>query len=449
MAGVVPPVPATDLVTLRRRPLGTVTALAAATLLVLAGCSTDAAEEAATEPPALPVEADRDTTGEDVVAEPADATEVDEQPAETGQHEQVEETEPVDPLLGLDVEVVAEGLSQPLGVTTAPGDDRTFIIQRGGLVRIIEPIGTLADQPLLDVGDRITTGSIEQGLLGFTFHPDYPRDPRVFAYYSVPGNDAHLVSYEVVDNGRRADLTTEQLILVIDRHPERVRHNGGQLLFGPEGYLWLSVGDGAQASVNGQDPATLPGTILPLDVNGADPYAIPPDNPFVDGGGAPEVYFYGLRNPWRFTIDDGLVYIADVGQEDVEEVNVVPIDAAGANFGWPVLEGTLEFYGGEAHSELTNPVRELLHDDGHCSITGGEVYRGTAIPELAGHYFHADWCRGLVESFRYQDGEVVDIVDWTEELEVEMPSSFGVDRDGELLIVDWGASALLRLVPIR
>jgi glucose/arabinose dehydrogenase len=411
--------------------------------VTLFACSTPPDETAADPPEELPSEPE---PADEPTAEPAG-----DPPPEEEEVEEEVEAEPLDPLLGLEVEVVAEGLSQPVGLTTAPGDDRLFVTQRGGLVRTVHPDGTVDGEPFLDVGDRITSGSIEQGLLGFTFHPEYPADPRVFAYYSVPSNDAHLVSYEVTDDGLRADTATEQLILVIDRHPERVRHNGGKLLFGPDGYLWAAIGDGAQASVNGQDPATLPGTILRLDVDAGDPYAIPPDNPFVDGGGAPEVYFYGLRNPWRFTIDEveGLVYIADVGQETVEEVNVVPIDAAGTNFGWPVFEGTLTFYGGEPHSEVTDPVRELLHEDGHCSITGGEVYRGGSIPELDGHYFHGDWCRGLMESFRYDNGEVTDIVDWTEELDVEMPSSFGVDTDGEVLIVDWGAEALLRVVPVR
>ncbi len=415
--------------------------------LVVAACATDAD----TEPPAEPsetAEAPDEATAEAPPAEPAGA-EAAEDEADEGPEEP--EPEPLDPLIGLEVEVVAEDLSQPLGVATAAGDQRLFVVQRGGQVRIVEPDGTVADEPFLDVGDRITSGSIEQGLLGFVFHPDHPADPRVFAYYSVPSNDTRLVSYEVADDGQRVDLDTEVELLVVDRHPERVRHNGGQLLFGPDGHLWAAIGDGAQASVNGQDPDTLPGTILRIDVDGGDPYAIPADNPFVDGGGAPEVYHYGLRNPWRFTIDEveGLVYIADVGQETVEEINIVPVDEGGHNFGWPVFEGTLEFYGGEPHSPVTDPVREVFHEDGHCSITGGYVYRGEAIPELDGHYFHGDWCRGLMESFRYEDGEVLDIVDWTEELDVEMPSSFGLDSDGELLVVDWGASALLRIVPVR
>ncbi len=419
--------------------------VAAALALATTACSSDPVTDVTEEP-------------DDVVAAPEEPAELppetaDEPPAEDGEDARPEEPapEPLDPLLGLEVEVVADGLSQPVGVAHHGADDRLFVVQRGGLVRAIAPDGTVADEPFLDVRDRITSGSIEQGLLGFAFHPDHPADPRVFAYFSVPGNDNHLVSYEVAPDGSRADTATEERLLVIDKHPERVRHNGGHVRFGPDGYLWVAVGDGAQASVNGQDPSTLLGTILRLDVDRGTPYAIPPDNPFVDGGGAPEVYHYGLRNPWRFTIDpvDGLVYIADVGQETVEEINIVPIEDAGLNFGWPILEGTLTFYGGEPDGELTDPVRELFHEDGHCSITGGEVYRGTAIPEYTGHYFHGDWCRGLMETFRFVDGEVTDVQDLTEDLEVAQPSSFGVDHDGEILIVDWGASALLRIVPVR
>lgn len=435
------------------RHLARSTALVASVVLLAAACSPSATDEGDGEPPSTEATEPSDDEAPEEEAPPEAADPPEEEDAPTGEDEPTEEAEaePLDPLQGLEVELVADGLSQPLGVTSAPGDDRLFVIQRDGQVRIIEPNGSVVAEPFLDVGDRITTGSIEQGLLGFAFHPEFPTDPRVFAYYSVPNNDTHLVSYEVGEDASRVDTATEQEILVVDRHPERVRHNGGKLLFGPDGYLWAAIGDGAQASVNGQDPDTLPGSILRLDVDAGEPYAIPPDNPFADGGGAPEVYFYGLRNPWRFTIDevDGLVYIADVGQDSVEEINIVPIDAAGTNFGWPVFEGTAEFYGGEPHSDVTDPVRELSHDEGHCSITGGEVYRGSAIPELDGHYLHGDWCRGLTESFRYDGSEVVDVVDRTEELDVEMPSSFGVDVDGEPLIVDWGASALLRIVPRR
>lgn len=424
-----------------RRRVAVVGALLGVAAL-LGACASDPLpdDDARSEPPPAPSVDDEDveTTPPPPVEEPP------KEPAEP-------EPEPLDPLQGLDLEVVAEGFAQPVEVAHHPADDRLFVVERGGVVRAVSPDGQIADDPFLDLTGTVASGSIEQGLLGFAFHPDHPTDPRVFAYYSVPGNDNHLVSFEVDADGATVDPTTATVLLEVDKHPERVRHNGGKLLFGPDGMLWVSVGDGAQASVNGQDPGTLLGTILRLDVDAGDPYAIPPDNPFATGGGAPEVYHFGLRNPWRFTIDpvDELVYIADVGQETVEEINIVPVAAAGLNFGWPILEGTLPFYGGEPASELTDPVRELTHDDGHCSITGGVVYRGAAIPELDGHYIHGDWCRGLLETFRYEDGEVTAIVDRTDELDVRQPSSFGTDHEGEILIVDWGASALLRVVPIR
>ncbi len=422
----------------------TVAGLVTAASLLLSACASEDPAETPEEP----------TSAEPAASDPEPPSE---EPAPEGpvpQEEPAEpepEPEPLDPLQGLEVEVVAEGFSQPLEVAVTPEDDRLFVAERGGLVRAVSPDGAILDEPFLDVRAVVQSGSIEQGLLGFAFHPAFPDDRRVFAYYSVPGNDNHLVSFEVLSDGSAIDPTTATVLLEIDKHPERVRHNGGKLLFGPDGMLWVSVGDGAQASVNGQDPETLLGTILRLDVDAGEPYAIPTDNPFVAGGGAPEVYHYGLRNPWRFTIDpvDGLLYIADVGQETIEEINIVPLTDAGSNFGWPILEGTRAFYGGEPEGPLTDPVRELTHDDGHCSITGGVVYRGTAIPELDGHYIHADWCRGLAETFRYADGEISDVVDRTEELELRQPSSFGTDHDGEILIVDWGASALLRVVPIR
>jgi glucose/arabinose dehydrogenase len=231
------------------------------------------------------------------------------------------------------------------------------------------------------------------------------------------------------------------------------------VLFGPDGLLYLSVGDAAQARLNGQDPANLPGSILRIDVDGGEPYAIPAGNPFGPGGeapaglkGAPEVWWFGLRNPWRFSIDEpsGLAFIGDVGQERVEEVNAAPLADGGLNFGWPSFEGTRLYSDVRPVSELTDPIVEVRHSgDGGCSITGGEVYRGGAIPELAGHYFYGDWCRGWIRSFRLADGAVVDRKDWSADFEPETVSSFGHDADGELLVLDWQAGSVLRIVPVR
>jgi glucose/arabinose dehydrogenase len=246
---------------------------------------------------------------------------------------------------------------------------------------------------------------------------------------------------------------------VIDKDPERLRHNGGSLFFGPDGLLYLGVGDAERGRLHGQNPATLPASVLRIDVDNGDPYAIPSGNPFAEGSseagveGAPEVWWFGLRNPWRIGIDDetGLAYIADVGQERAEEINVVPLADGGLNFGWPAREGLTDFLDVPLVSEATDPVIEVLHDerDRACSVTGGEVYRGRAIPELVGHYFYADWCYGWIRSFRFADGEAVDRQDWSADLEAGLVSSFGHDGDGELLVLDWDAGRLLRIVPVR
>jgi glucose/arabinose dehydrogenase len=362
-------------------------------------------------------------------------------------------TEPLEPLQGVALEVVVDDLVEPLDVVALPGGDALLVVERRGVVRLIEG-GQPAADPYLDLRDVTNADSIEQGVLGIALHPAFPEDPRVLLFHSLANNNNVLVSYALADSGDRLDPATRTELLTVVKQPDMVRHNGGHLEFGPDGLLYVAVGDAARASVNGQDPATLPGTILRLDVDGGEPYAVPDGNPFADGAeGAPEVWWYGLRNPWRFSIDadTGLAYIADVGQGDVEEVNVVPVDQGGLNFGWPVFEGTDVFYGGEPDSPVTDPVLVARHDDTDlaCSITGGRVYRGQAIPELDGHYLYADWCRGWIRSFRYDDGEALDEEDWTEQLGAQMVSSFGVDGDGELLVVDYAAGSVSRLVAVR
>ncbi len=362
------------------------------------------------------------------------------------------------PLLGLDLQLVAKGLQNPLDVKARPDDGSLWLIEQRGIIRRIAEGGAV--ELVLDLRGVVNDYSIEQGLLGFAFHPDYPTDPRVFVYHSKANNDNVLASYEASGDSNVLDAATRKDLVTIDKERTMVRHNGGTVLFGPDGLLYLSVGDAAQARLNGQNPASLPGSILRIDVDGGDPYAIPAGNPFGPGGqapagleGAPEVWWFGLRNPWRFSIDEptGLAYIADVGQERVEEVNAAPLADGGLNFGWPTFEGTGRYSDVRAVSDVTNPVLEVRHGaaDGGCSITGGEVYRGSAIPELAGHYFYADWCRGWIRSFRLADGKVVDREDWSADLEAGMVSSFGHDADGELLVLDWEADTVSRIVPRR
>jgi glucose/arabinose dehydrogenase len=298
----------------------------------------------------------------------------------------------------------------------------------------------------------VSEGHLEQGLLGLAFHPDYAVNGRFFVHYTDRSGATTLAEYRVSDDDPdKADRESGRILLT--QGQPAGNHNGGMIEFGPDGYLYMGLGDGGGANDrygNGQDPTTLLGTILRLDVDGGEPYAIPPNNPFVDGeAGAREVWAYGLRNPWRFSIDGGSIYVGDVGQADWEEIDVAPIDAAGLNYGWPVMEGQVCFQSGDCdEAGLTLPALVYDHGEG-CSVTGGHVYRGTAIPELTGHYFYADWCGGWIRSFLYSDGQVTEVADWSDDLgRVGSIVSFGRDASGELyVVVDEGI--VYRMVPVR
>ncbi len=325
-----------------------------------------------------------------------------------------------------------------------------YILQRSGQARVAEN-GKLVKEPFLNLKGFVKSNSIEQGLLGIAFHPKYPVDRRVFVFHTRKDNDNLLVSYTVAPDGRRVDPSSRTELLRIDKAPDAIRHNAGALRFGPDGFLYISVGDGARAQDNGQNPKTLLASILRIDINTA-PYAIPNGNPFADGkNGRPEVYWYGFRNPWRFSIDakSGTAYIGDVGQETIEEIDVAKLDAPGLNFGWPIMQGSKPYLKGTATTPLVAPILEVRHDDDGCSIVGGEVYRGAAIPELDGHYFYADWCLGWIKSFRYDGTTAVDRKDWSKQLPADMVSAFGHDAKGELLVVDYDAGSISRVVPVR
>jgi glucose/arabinose dehydrogenase len=221
------------------------------------------------------------------------------------------------------------------------------------------------------------------------------------------------------------------------------------LAFGPDGYLYVAVGDGGDGGRNAQKPENFFGTILRLDIDNGEPYAIPANNPFLEGGGAPEVWAFGLRNPWRFSIDHetGLMYIGDVGQEAWEEVDVISLDGGGLNLGWAYREGSRCFSSPECdETDSVFPVVEYPHSEG-CSVTGGYVYRGAEIPELIGHYFYSDWCSGWVRSFRYDGTEAVDLQEWPE-LDPGQVNTFGTDGFGELYLGTWSGE-VWKLVPIR
>ena len=362
-------------------------------------------------------------------------------------------TEPSGPLLGLGVDTVARTLHNPVFLTAPPGDDRLFVLEKAGAIRIITDDGVV-DDPFLDITALVGSSALEQGLLGMAFHPDYESNGRFFVYYTNIDGDSRLVEYRVSADPNLADPASAKVMLVADQ--PGIAHNAGMLLFGPDGYLYVSLGDGGGAGDefgNAQNLGTLLGGILRLDVDGGDPFAIPPDNPFVgDAAAAPHLWVFGLRNPWRFHIDiaSELLYVADVGQDEIEEVSVVPFDtAAGANFGWPIAEGDTCYRAGSCDTAgMVAPVIAYPHSEG-CSVIGGFVYRGAAIPELVGHYFYGDWCGQWVRSFRYEDGEAVDRQDWTAAFgQIGQVQSFGLGGDGEMYIVTQGGF-VFEIVPVR
>jgi len=345
------------------------------------------------------------------------------------------------PLLGLELELLADGLRQPTTLASPPGDDRIFIAERGGIIQIYDPAaGAILDEPFMYIPDRVTANGIEQGLLGLAFHPDYAENGRFFIYHNDRDAKRQLAEYAVLpDDPNKADLDSGVVLFDREQPPNSsdIRHYGGMLMFGPDGYLYIASGDGAGGRVTGQSTDDYFGAILRLDVDSDDPFGIPPDNPYVDGGGEPPVWAIGLRNPWRFTIDGNLMYIADVGQAGIEEVNVVGLDEPGANFGWAIMEGSNCYSPSDCdRTGFVLPVHEIPHPDS-CSITGGHVYRGDRIPELDGHYFFADWCLGWVRSLLYAEGAVSDVQDWSEDLsEAGNVNSFGIGSDGELYLVN-------------
>jgi len=355
------------------------------------------------------------------------------------------------PPVAVGLETVVQGLAFPVWLSSPPGDPRLFVVEKGGRVVIVED-GALLPEPFLDLRGQVSTGN-EQGLLSLVFHPDYAANGRFFVDFTDPGGDTRIVEYRVsAGDPDRADPGSARLVLALDQPFSN--HNGGQIVFGPDGMLWVGTGDGGSGGDphgNGQNRGALLGKLLRIDVDGGQPYGIPSDNPFVDTAGArPEIWAYGLRNPWRFSFDraTGDLYIGDVGQNRFEEVNAVSGAGRGLNYGWNVMEGEhcFEPPDGCDRSGLTLPVIEYGHGD-ECSVTGGFVYRGSAIPELRGAYLYSDHCSGFVRSFRLANGAATDERRWTE-LEPADPSvtSFGEDASGEIYLLT-ASGSVHKIVP--
>ncbi len=348
------------------------------------------------------------------------------------------------PLQEVTLDLVFDGFRQPVDLAAPPDDDRLFVVQRVGVIRILDESRQMLDPAFLDLSDQVLAGGIEQGMLGLEFHPDYASNGRFFVYYVDKGGNRQLSEFTVSPTDPNlAVVESEKVIFEYQQPPNAsdIRHYAGNVAFGPDGYLWVSMGDGADSRAQAQDPNTPYGTIVRIDVDSGDPYSVPPDNPFVDGGGMPDVWAYGLRNPWRFAIDpvDRLIYIGDVGHADQEEVDVVSIDESGYNFGWSDMEGTRCFHQQDCDpANYTSPVITYSHEEG-LSITGGYVYRGAEIPELDGTYFYSDWVSQWIKGFRYVDGQATEEKDWTEDLggSVGSVTSFGLDGHGELYVTTY------------
>jgi glucose/arabinose dehydrogenase len=350
------------------------------------------------------------------------------------------------------LQAVVTGLSFPLYLTAPAGDfARLFVVEKTGGIRIVKD-GVLLPDPFLDLSGRVSSGN-EQGLLGLAFDPEYATNGRFVVHYTDLAGNTVLSRFQAAVDPDRADLASEQVILTATQPASN--HNGGQVTFGPDGFLYLGLGDGGSSGDpegRGQDLSDLLGSILRIDVRAGDPYTVPTDNPLVGTPNArPEIWSYGLRNPWRFSFDraNGDLYIADVGQNRFEEVDVSPAAAGGGkgvNYGWSIAEGAHCFHAAGCDlAGLTLPALEYSHSQG-CSITGGYVYRGSAIPAVQGHYFYSDFCQRWVRSFRYADGVVTEETSWPTLVTGGTIVSFGEDAAGEMYILE-AEGRVLRIVP--
>ena len=350
--------------------------------------------------------------------------------------------------MSITLEPFATGFNRPVFLTHAgDGSQRLYVVERGGIIRVLED-GRTAPIPFLDLSERVNDGRSEQGLLGMAFDPNFAETGRFFVNYTAADDATIIARMSVLDGDPSlADPASYEQILRIEQ-PAR-NHNAGMLAFGPDGYLYVGLGDGGGAGDeygNGQNPSSLLGKMLRIDVTSASdqPYLIPADNPWVErdweGVDVPdEIWSVGLRNPWRYSFDftTGDLWLPDVGQSAFEEVNLITGDGGDAsNFGWPIMEGMHCFPASSTcdPSGLVLPVAEYTHEDGNCSITGGYVYRGQSYPALDGVYFFGDYCSGDVRALR-ADGSG----SWVQDIVYEDAgriSSFGEDAQGELYVID-------------
>lgn len=366
----------------------------------------------------------------------------------------------------LALEVVAEDLVDPIFVTSPPNDPRLFIVEQVGRIRIIED-GQLLDTSFLEIPNLLEVEGREQGLLGLAFHPNFAQNGRFFINYTAQDLDGGTVvaEYRVSDADPNVADPAETRLRDIDQ--PATNHNGGMIDFGPDGYLYIAMGDGGGKNNEhcaAQDANELLGSLLRIDVDSGDLYGIPADNPFAAGGGAPEVWAKGLRNPWRFSFDrqTGDLYIGDVGQGSWEEIDFEPAprdDGTIRNYGWDAFEGNQCFQPGAEECDvgiescddiagLTFPIHEYdQRDSDLCSVTGGYVYRGSCLTAYQGTYFFGDFCTGQVWTLT-DPGDTPRVTEITGDFEPNLGglASFGQDATGELYIVRREAGIIYRIV---
>lgn len=348
--------------------------------------------------------------------------------------------------VALALEPWASGFDRPVFITSRPGDERVYVIEQRGVIVAVDPSGDKT--AVLDIRTRVNSEGGERGLLSAVFDPADPT--RLFVDYTRGDGASVVEEYAFPVPFEKADNDPIQILLI--QGQPFANHNGGQLAFGPDGMLYVGLGDGGgggDPQNNGQNTSTWLGSILRLDVSARRGYVSPPGNPFAAGGGAPEIWAYGLRNPWRFSFDGDDLYIADVGQGRIEEIDVVDSRAAaGANFGWKVLEGGQCYPSGAACSGadrgFVDPVYSYDHSAGRCSVTGGYVYRGAAYPSLWGAYVFGDFCTGEVIALRVADGAVTEVRNFGA-LTARI-STFGVDQTGQIYVANLADGTVLKVV---
>lgn len=333
----------------------------------------------------------------------------------------------------INLQEFATGFTAPVEIAHA-NDSRMFVVQQNGIIKIVQPNGTVNATNFLNISSKIIYGG-ERGLLGLAFHPQYAVNGYFFVYYNDTSGNITVARYtRSSSNPDVADATTEKIIL---NQPKPFdNHNGGSIHFAPDGYLWIVTGDGGSGgdpNNNGQNKNSLLGKLLRLDINSTGPYNIPAGNPFVSVDGADEIWAYGLRNAWKFNFDtvSGNVMIADVGQGQIEEINRMPLTQAGINYGWRCYEGNSAYNttGCAAQSTMTFPVAAYDHSGGKCSITGGYVYRGTQFPALQGKYIFADYCSTQIGILNADDS-----ISWTSAFSGNNFSTFGINNQNELFV---------------